>query len=215
MPVAPTTFVTDHPVHVEVESPVRFDRDQVVLRVVIALALGWLGITYGFVVGLLYVALPVIAAVAATPRDRFVSDVEPRLWRVLRWMLQLCAYMMLVVDRFPVGADADTRVTIRFGGSVTPRTALARLVSSIPSAIVLAVLWCVSSLVWIISAVNILVDRRVPDWALAFQRGVLRWNARLVAYHASFIDEYPPFVLDCADADRAVPIDDPARSSSS
>ena len=43
---------------------------------------------------------------------------------------------------------------------------------------------------------TVLFTERIPPSILAFQRGVLRWNARLVAYHASLVEEYPPFALD-------------------
>jgi len=54
--------------------------------------------------------------------------------------------------------------------------------------------------------VTILIDGKVPRTILAFQRGMLRWNARLWAYHASMVDEYPPFAFEATDAtpgDRA------------
>jgi hypothetical protein len=47
--------------------------------------------------------------------------------------------------------------------------------------------------VWIIAAISILLNGTYPDWGLGFIRGYLRWNARLLAYMASLVDEYPPF----------------------
>jgi hypothetical protein len=32
-----------------------------------------------------------------------------------------------------------------------------------------------------------------PASILSFQTGYLPWSARLLAYHASFVEEYPPF----------------------
>jgi hypothetical protein len=40
---------------------------------------------------------------------------------------------------------------------------------------------------------------------LSFQRGVLRWQARLVAYHASLVEEYPPFSFETGDGHGATP----------
>jgi hypothetical protein len=68
-----------------------------------------------------------------------------------------------------------------------------RLILSIPSWFVLALLGIVSSVMFVVGVVTILIDGTVPAGILAFQRGVLRWQARLVAYHASLVDEYPPF----------------------
>ena len=43
----------------------------------------------------------------------------------------------------------------------------------------------------------------IPAGILGYQRGVLRWQARLVAYHASLVDDYPPLALDTNDSDHA------------
>ena len=42
----------------------------------------------------------------------------------------------------------------------------------------------------------VLFGLSIPRSILAFQRGVLCWQARLVAYHASFVVEYPPWSFD-------------------
>jgi hypothetical protein len=36
----------------------------------------------------------------------------------------------------------------------------------------------------------------MPRSILAFQRGAQRWQARLVACHASFVVDYPPWSFD-------------------
>ena len=41
----------------------------------------------------------------------------------------------------------------------------------------------------------ILVRETYPAALYDFQRGVLRWQARLLAYHASLVDEYPPLAF--------------------
>jgi hypothetical protein len=123
-----------------------------------------------------------------------MDSVGTGIWRALTWLLGLSAYMLLIVDRFPT-LDDDSRVRIELerGGQPTASSALARLVTSIPSALVLLVLGWVSGLLLIVGIVTILVGNTVPKSIVAFQTGILRWQARLLAYHASFIDEYPPF----------------------
>ena len=79
------------------------------------------------------------------------------------------------------------------------KTALSRLLTSIPSGIVLCFLWFVSGILWLFAAVAVLLGAAMPGSILAFQRGVLRWQARLVAYHASLVEEYPPFSFDTED----------------
>jgi hypothetical protein len=191
--------MTDYPVHLEVTSPRRFDRLQLLLRIVFAIVLGWVGITMGWVVWGLFLVLPVVAAIAiSSTRMRYFEDVAPQVWRVLTWLLQLSAYMMLLVDRFPTGED-DVHIDVRFTGRPTASSALVRLVTSIPSGFMLAILWFVSSVLWLWGALTILMSTMVPEWLLRFQRGVLRWQARLVAYHASMIEEYPRFSFDTDD----------------
>ncbi len=42
----------------------------------------------------------------------------------------------------------------------------------------------------------ILIRKDYPDRLYSFQRGSLRWGARLLACHASLVHECPPFALD-------------------
>jgi hypothetical protein len=108
--------------------------------------------------------------------------------------------MLMLVDRFPTGpADDWVRFEIRYTGKPTVGSALLRFITSIPSGFVLMLLWFVSGVLWMVSALLVLFGAPIPDGILGFQRGVLRWNTRLVAYHASLVEEYPPFELDTAD----------------
>ncbi|HEX2685560.1 MAG TPA: DUF4389 domain-containing protein [Kofleriaceae bacterium] len=185
----------------EVTSPPRFDRAQLALRIVLAIVLAWLGITAGWLVGVLYGVLPLFAAIAISSigRDRYLQEAGPRMWRVLAWLLQLSSFMILLVDRFPAGGEHPVRIEIRCTGNPTVGSALARLVTSIPSGFVLCVLGFVSSVLWLIAALLVLIGGTVSPSILGFQRGVLRWAARLVAYHASLVEEYPPFSFDTGD----------------
>lgn len=188
--------MTDPPVRVEVASPQRYDRGQLAARVVFAIVLGWLGISVGWVSWLLYLVLPLIAAIEISMQPReYPARLGPPLWRGLAWLLQLSAYMMFLTDRFPLGAPAVS-FEVDISARPTVGSSLLRLVTSIPSAIVLCFLSLISGVMWLISAIGVLVVAHVPDSILGYQRGVLRWQARLVAYHASLVDDYPPFMLD-------------------
>lgn len=192
--------MTDYPVQLEVSSPARFDRIQLLLRIGLAIVLGWFGITAGWLVVVLYGTLPLIAAIAISSMGaRYIAELAPRLWNVLAWLLRLSAYMALVTDRFPADNRDRVQIAIRFTGQPTVGSALSRLLMSIPSGIVLCALWLVSSILWLVAAICVLANGRMPASFLAYQRGVLRWQARLVAYHASLVDEYPPFSFDGAD----------------
>lgn len=193
-----------YPVQIDVTSPLRFDRVQLALRAVVAIALGCVGVTAGWLSWLLFLTLPVIAAIAVSTRGArsYVDDLGPRLWRMLSWLLAFSAYMLLLVDRFPTGEPTGVTVEIRIDGQPTPGSALLRLITSIPSGFVLVLLGIVSWVLVIAGAVMILIERRVPAGILGFQRGILRWQARLLAYHASLVDEYPPFSFEAASLPR-------------
>lgn len=188
---------SDYPVQIDVTSPPHFDRVQLLLRIGIAIVLGWLGLTAGWMVCLLFGALPLIAAVGiSSERDAYLKEVAPPIWSVLAWMLQLSAYMLLLVDRFPTENARSVVTEIRYTGHPATGSALGRLITSIPSGMVLMLLWCVSGVLWVVAALAVLLGLPMPRSILAFQRGVLRWQARLVAYHASFVAEYPPWSFD-------------------
>ena len=188
---------SEHPVQIDATSPPHFDRVQLLLRIGIAMLLGWLGFSAGWLVCLLFAALPLIAAISiSSARDAYLKEIAPPIWSVLAWLLRLSAYMLLIVDRFPTDEEHSVVAEIRYTGRPTAGSALTRLVTSIPSGFVLMLLWCVSSFLWVVAALAVLLGLSMPRSILAFQRGVLRWQARLVAYHASFVAEYPPWALD-------------------
>ena len=187
--------MTEYPVQLEVRSPEHFDRIQVVLRLVVGVVLAWIGVSAGWFACLLYLGLPLAAAITISSegRDVYTRDFAPQLWRVLRWVFELSAYMMMLTDRFPTADGDSVRVDIRFTANPTVGSSLARLATSIPSALVLCVLSWISAVLCIVAIVFVLVGAPMPASILAYQRGVLRWQARLLAYHASLVAEYPPF----------------------
>lgn len=198
----------NYPVQLEVVSPHRFDRIQLLLRVILATALGWIGVTSGWLAGFLFLALPIFVAIAVSTRgeQRYLDDTGPKLWRALGWLLAFSAYMLLLTDRFPIDEPTGVRIELEITGHPTTGSALLRLLTSIPSALVLGLLGIVSFVVLLVGAVTILVSREVPSSILAFQSGIVRWQARLLAYHASLVDEYPPFSFETTHArpsDRA------------
>ena len=103
----------------------------------------------------------------------------------------------MLTDRFPTERPENTvRFDIQPSGAPTVGSALLRLIYSIPSAFVLSLLSFVSAIVWLIAAVMVLLNETYSEGLYDFQRGVVRWGARLLAYHASLVDTYPPFSLD-------------------
>ena len=188
-----------YPIVFDVARPERFERVHVVLRIAILILLSLLGGAFGWLLGLIYVALPIVAALFVSSKgpDRFLAEDAPRLTGWLRWLMAFYAYLSLLTDRFPLERPGDiVRFEVRPAGSPTVGSALLRLIYSIPSAIVLGLLGIISGFVWLIGAILVLINQDYPAGMYGFQRGILRWLARLLGYHASLVDHYPPFSID-------------------
>ncbi len=183
-----------YPVQLEVSSPPVFDRMQLLVRLAIGIALGWLGVTLGWLWCFLFFALPIVAAIVVSTRGAgfYMQKAAPKIWSGLTWLLAFSAYMLLLTDRVPID-DHRVHSELRMTGRPTIGTTLARLLMSIPSAIALCFVGLVSCVLWVVALFTILVSRTVPASIIDFQTGYLRWQARLAAYHASFVEEYPPF----------------------
>ncbi|MFT3765673.1 MAG: DUF4389 domain-containing protein [Minicystis sp.] len=196
--------MTSYPVFFSITRPERFDRAQVALRLLILAVFSIVGITMGALFGLLYLALPLFAAIAVSTKGgrRFLDEDGPRFARGIRWVMSAYAYMMLLTDHLPSSPEDDVRLAIEPGAWSAPGpstgSALLRLITSLPSAFVLGLLGLVSWVVWLVAAVMILVTEDYPAALHAFQCGVLRWQARLFAYHASLTEPYPPFAFDAS-----------------
>lgn len=191
----------NQPVTLQAVRPERFQRAQLLVRMLIVAVPSMLGLS-AWPFGLLYLGLPLVAAVLLTyePGERFIATDAPRLSRVLVWLFELLAYLTFVIDRFPIRtAAADpglVRILITPQGAPTIQSALLRLLTSIPSALALMLCGLVSCLVTLAAAVWVLVSASYPKAWWGFQLAVLRWHTRLFAYHASLVDSYPPFALD-------------------
>ena len=179
----------------EVGYPRRFDRVQVVLRVVVVWLAALVGIPFGWI---LYLGFPVLAAVLISQKDgsRYLTEDGPRVIGWLRWVVGVIAYLWMLTDRIPSSGEATVRFEVEPSGTPTTGSALLRILMAIPSAFILALLMFVSAIIWIIAAIWILIAETYPESLYGFQRGIVRWAARLLAYLASLVDTYPPFSLD-------------------
>ena len=194
--------MTPHPIQIEVRSPEHFDRIQLVLRLGVMILLAALGISGAWVAGLLYLLLPLAAAITISSEgaDAYTRDVAPQLWRALRWLLELSAYMMLLTDRFPTADGDSVRSEVRFTAHPSVASAIGRVFTTIPAALVLCLAACFSWVLSVVAVILVLAGAKMPHWILAFQGGVLRWQARCAAYHASIVDDYPSFALESGSA---------------
>lgn len=92
-------------------------------------------------------------------------------------------------------------IEVGFAGPAAQRrvTTAFRLILAIPQFIVLYVLVIAAEIVAVIGWFAALFTGRLPEFAVEFLSGVLRWQARVSAYYLLLTDEYPPFSLDDAD----------------
>lgn len=194
-----------HPynVHYQVEPPGTFTRLQLVARVLAFAALGIVGVSFGMVFFFAYLALPVYAATRlSASSQRYVEDDGPRVLAALRWFAAVSAWAGLTVEHLP-GRSPSEHVTLAVEGAPrpTPTGALWRVITGIPSALVLALLGWIGVFVWLWAALSILVSERISPRAHAYLVGLQRWSVRLLTYQASLVDEYPPFSF----ADTGIP----------
>jgi hypothetical protein len=192
----------------DIDRPERYDRTQIAIRLLILIVLSILAGSMGWVHGLLYLGLPVIAAILISQKGarQFHAESEQNITMWLRYAIAFYAYMGLLTDKLP---NEDPRQTMRFevtpNGEPTPGNVLLRIITAIPHAIVLAILGIVAVILGIIGAISIVVGETMPDGIFNFLRGYVRWQARVYAYMAGLVQEYPPFALDTGKESAAVP----------
>lgn len=188
------------PVRFDVVSPpAAFERVQLLLRLLIMIVLAVVGAPLGWVFGVLYFGLPALAAVTISQRggSRYRDEMGQRLVSAFRWVLAVYAYLGLLTDRLPTSAsEMGITFEVAPSGEPTVKSALWRLLSSLPCAIVMWLLGLVSALVWVIAAIFILSGGSYPHALYDFQRGIMRMFARFLASHASLVDSPAPIAFD-------------------
>lgn len=185
-----------YPVAFEAWLPSRFDRVQLLLRLLVAIAIGTLHQSLAGLFGVLYLFLPITAAILLSRKQgaQYLADDSDWISSTLEWVLGLYAYLLFVTDRFPLGRrDRTARLYVYGAGHPTVGSALMRLFTSLPHALVLALLGMVTCVVSLVAAVFVLFTERYPESLHGFQREVVGWLARMLAYHASLVQVYPPF----------------------
>ncbi|MCK6591021.1 MAG: DUF4389 domain-containing protein [Polyangiaceae bacterium] len=196
-----------YPVSFHVTRPEKFDRVQLLLRVVVLAALSCLGATLGAVMGFAYFALPLVAAILISQRGPagYIERSAPRVARALAWLMAVFAYFFLLTDRLPLDEpDISASLEVAPRGTPTVGAALLRFITSLPSAFIFGLLCLIAYIVWLISALLIVITETYPPGLYDFQCGVLRWQARLLAYHAALVDKYPPFSFEPGAAEGAL-----------
>ena len=188
-----------YPVHFDAVEPAQHSRLQLGLRLLAVLALGVIGVSTGGIFCVLYVGLPVFAAVRISSLgscNAYVTQDRPRILFALRWAAAVTAWLALVVDRLPSGSPDETiRLNVEGQPDQTPSSAAWRVLLGLPSALVLGLLSLFGALVWLWAALAFLLSQSVPRSAWAYLTGLQRYTYRLLAYQAALVDDYPPFAL--------------------
>ncbi len=186
-----------YPVHYAIERPAHFSRLQLLMRIIAFCALGLVGLSFGSLFAFAFLALPVFAAARlAATRDPGAYQAEdgPRIVGALRWVAAVSAWTGLISDQLPIRSPSETlRLEVGTTSHPTPASAMWRLLTGLPSALVLAILCWLGLFVWLWAALSILFVQRVGPHAFEYLVGLQRWSIRLLAYQASLVDEYPPF----------------------
>jgi hypothetical protein len=183
----------------EIAPPQKFDRVHIAIRVLILLILTFALAFMEWHYAVVYLAIPVVAAIliSQSGAERYLAEAHENMTKWLRYLLAFYAYIGLLTDRLP---NEEPKETLHFevatSGSPTAGSTLLRIILAIPSAIVLGLLGIVAAILMLYAAIMILIQETYPEGVYNFLRGVLRWEARLLAYMASLVDEYPPFALD-------------------
>ena len=75
-------------------------------------------------------------------------------------------------------------------------SALLRIVLILPHALLAWLLGILVLAATLIAAVSVLVSESVPDQIWGVLMGVVAWQARILTYFFSIVEEYPPFSLE-------------------
>jgi hypothetical protein len=184
-----------YPVEVSVAMPARFERIQVLLRIAIWVILGFLS---QFGLGMIFFAGPIVSAVLIGQKGgaEFHAQHGATYAKVIRFLTGLQAYLFVGVEEIP-SWDKPGPATYSYTPSGTPTvgSALMRFIMVIPQAIVLGIVGFVAMILAFVAAVMVLVNESVSHDIWKFQMGMVAWEARVLSYYLSMVEEYPPFSL--------------------
>ena len=160
----------------------------------------WYCEQYDSVAGVLTGAFFVVAIVAAglirqKGGEKYQAEAHQG---PIKWLGQA----MVLLNVLPFASNGVLEV--RTSGTPTAGSALLRIILVFPHAIVLGLLGICIVFIQTIASIATLISGSYPEWAAKFARGYLRWTARVLAYMASLVEEYPPFSFD-ADEQAALP----------
>ena len=182
-----------YPVSVSVAKPDRFQRVHLLLRIGL-----WIVVTYLFN-SFLLLAGPVISAVLVAQRgdQNFHERYGEIYGKGVAFMMGLQGYMFFASDDFPEwGEGGSLRYDYTPTGEPTVGSALLRIIMVIPHLIALWIVGLLALALGFVAAVTVLFSQSVPHGVWKFLMGYVAWDARVLTYFLSMVEEYPPFSLD-------------------
>lgn len=182
------------PFRLEVEVPERFARVQVLLRVLVLIFLTMVCQSGLGAWALAYLALPLLAAVMIERHGPagYLERASAQLLGVIEWLAGLVAYMLFVTDRLPLGAaERPLRIHVEACGEPSVRSALGRLVTSLPHFVLIALVMGLCSVLAMLAALGVLFSERFAEPLRSFQQEIVAWLARTLVYHASLVPAFP------------------------
>lgn len=182
-----------YPVSVSVAKPDRFQRVHLLLRIGL-----WVVVTYLFN-SFLLLAGPVISAVLVAQRgDQSFHERYGEIYgKVVAFIMGLQGYMFFASDDFPEwGEGGSLRYDYTPTGEPTVGSALLRIIKVIPHLIALWILGILALALGFVAALTVLFSESVPHGVWKFLMGYVAWDARVLTYFLSMVEEYPPFSLD-------------------
>lgn len=199
--------MASYPVLFDIQQPEKFDRIQLLLRVAIIVVLSILGGVLGWVYGLVWLGIPVLAAVLISQKgaERYLAESPDNMTKWLGLVVGAYAWLGLLTDKLPGADDNPVRFEVQPTGTPSIGQALLRIILVIPHLIVLGILGFVAFILMVVAAIMILIQESYPEGIYSFLRGFMRWEARVLVYMGSLVDEYPPFSLDTGTETLALP----------
>ena len=186
-----------YPVTFDVEYPERLSRWKVLVKWLLAIPHFIIVYLIGIVNGVLVlIAFFAILFTKKWPRGLFDFSVQ-----IQRWTFNAYAYGLLDLrDEYPPFSGDSGQyplvLEIEYDENLSRWQIFLKWLFALPHYLVLAVLWTVSLVVWVIGFFAILITGRYPRGLFDFIVGVSRWTIRVNAYAWWLMtDRYPPFSL--------------------
>ncbi len=100
--------------------------------------------------------------------DRFFAEDRERMTVLVGWIVGIYSYFAYLTDHLTLDARAESeiRFSVAPSGTPTPRSALLRIVTSVPNVIVFGLFGLLALVVWVMAGLFIVVTGQLPAGAV-------------------------------------------------